>query len=355
MRRARWDGLPAESEGYDGQFAYYIARDPGGSPPCLVRPPRMQRILLPVLARPQSGADRADPWALVLVNLIAGGGRRCSRSAGSRQSQTLVRPQLRAVYRRVHGGATQHDRAAGLRAGHRGDLARRADRWWAASIALALAVFAKEVAALFAAGMRSFRAQPSLARRGPDRAGGGRPVRRLADRAGGLAGQRRDRLGRSEGDPIRDHPLRRGAQDRHRRQPGGAGRARPAGDPGGGSAQPVGVVAYRERSAPRALGTVHLPAVCQRRRDAVRAVLDLPRVPGATALHPRPGADGRPIRRAAQAPAPAGLQHAVDRCCCSWCRVRCPASRSSCRACATGSAGPAPATGAGCKTGRIAA
>jgi len=51
---AEHDGTdcPAESEGYDGQFAYYIARDPGGSPPCLDAPAyRMQRILLPMLAR----------------------------------------------------------------------------------------------------------------------------------------------------------------------------------------------------------------------------------------------------------------------------------------------------------------
>lgn len=62
-----------DTEGYDGQFAYYIARNPAGSPPCLDVPAyRMQRILLPALGRVLSvGQDAAIPWAFVAINLVA--------------------------------------------------------------------------------------------------------------------------------------------------------------------------------------------------------------------------------------------------------------------------------------------
>lgn len=61
------------TEGYDGQFAYYIARDPLDSPACLDIPAyRMQRILLPALARVLSlGYTPLIPWALVAINLVA--------------------------------------------------------------------------------------------------------------------------------------------------------------------------------------------------------------------------------------------------------------------------------------------
>lgn len=59
--------------GYDGQYAYYIARDPGGSIGCMDVPAyRYQRILLPLLGRLLSlGVDGLIPVAFVLVNLIA--------------------------------------------------------------------------------------------------------------------------------------------------------------------------------------------------------------------------------------------------------------------------------------------
>jgi hypothetical protein len=61
------------SEGYDGQFAYYIARDPLDAPDCLDVPAyRMQRILLPALGMVLSfGQDGLVPWALVAINLAA--------------------------------------------------------------------------------------------------------------------------------------------------------------------------------------------------------------------------------------------------------------------------------------------
>lgn len=65
------------TEGYDGQFVYYIARDPstagtyisnGDDSPAY----RFQRILLPALGMILSfGDDSLIPWALLLVNLLA--------------------------------------------------------------------------------------------------------------------------------------------------------------------------------------------------------------------------------------------------------------------------------------------
>ena len=59
--------------GYDGQYAYYIARDPGGSIGCMDVPAyRYQRILLPMLGRALSfGVDALIPVVFVVANLIA--------------------------------------------------------------------------------------------------------------------------------------------------------------------------------------------------------------------------------------------------------------------------------------------
>ena len=72
-RGADGSACPPDSEGYDGQFAYYIARDPQSAPDCLDAPAyRMQRIGLPALARALSlGRVALLPWALVAVNLAA--------------------------------------------------------------------------------------------------------------------------------------------------------------------------------------------------------------------------------------------------------------------------------------------
>jgi hypothetical protein len=66
-------GDPAGSEGYDGQFAYFIALDPRGASERLDVPSyRYQRILYPMLAR-WLALGRPDllPWTLVLLNLVA--------------------------------------------------------------------------------------------------------------------------------------------------------------------------------------------------------------------------------------------------------------------------------------------
>jgi hypothetical protein len=61
------------SEGYDGQFAYYIARDPAASPACLDVPAyRYQRILLPILVWALSvGQAQLIPLAFIVINLTA--------------------------------------------------------------------------------------------------------------------------------------------------------------------------------------------------------------------------------------------------------------------------------------------
>lgn len=63
------------SEGYDGQFVYYIARDPrpAAVAPLLDVPAyRYQRILLPLLARLLSlGNERTLPWVLAGLGLLA--------------------------------------------------------------------------------------------------------------------------------------------------------------------------------------------------------------------------------------------------------------------------------------------
>jgi len=59
--------------GYDGQFAYYIARDPaGGCPQCDASSYRYQRILYPLLAWVLAlGRPEAVPWTLIAINVAA--------------------------------------------------------------------------------------------------------------------------------------------------------------------------------------------------------------------------------------------------------------------------------------------
>ncbi len=60
-------------EGYDGQFVYFIARDPADAAPCIDVPAyRYQRILLPMLGRLLAlGTADLLPLAFVVINLIA--------------------------------------------------------------------------------------------------------------------------------------------------------------------------------------------------------------------------------------------------------------------------------------------
>jgi hypothetical protein len=73
-------GEPGGSEGYDGQFVYYIARDP--SPQRVasyldVPAYRYQRILLPVLARLLAAGNPAGiPWTIIpgILSLVGAPG-----------------------------------------------------------------------------------------------------------------------------------------------------------------------------------------------------------------------------------------------------------------------------------------
>jgi len=66
-------GDPQGSPGYDGQFAYYIARDPtGGWRYCDAPAYRYQRILYPFLAWALAlGRPEGVGWALVALNVVA--------------------------------------------------------------------------------------------------------------------------------------------------------------------------------------------------------------------------------------------------------------------------------------------
>ena len=61
------------TEGYDGQFNYYIARDPDTAAQYLDVPAyRFQRILFPALGRLLSfGQADLIPWAFLLINIVA--------------------------------------------------------------------------------------------------------------------------------------------------------------------------------------------------------------------------------------------------------------------------------------------
>ncbi len=67
------EGNPQGTEGYDGQFMYYIARDPSTAAQYIDVPAyRYQRILLPALGRLLAlGQEALIPWALLAVNLVA--------------------------------------------------------------------------------------------------------------------------------------------------------------------------------------------------------------------------------------------------------------------------------------------
>lgn len=71
------EGLSDGTDGYDGQFIYYIARDinPDTVKTYLDVPAyRYQRILLPIMARMVSmGNEQIIPWAILVINILAHG------------------------------------------------------------------------------------------------------------------------------------------------------------------------------------------------------------------------------------------------------------------------------------------
>ena len=177
-------GDPQGSQGYDGQFAYYIARDPsGGWRYCDVPAYRYQRILYPLLARALAlGRPEGVGWTLIALNVAAlAGGTYCTERllsaagvsrwyalpyglygglvAGLRLDLTeplasgLVQAGLWAWQARWGGGAgsSNQEAAASGRSASRG-----VGRWslrFGPPVLLALAVLAKETALIAVAGL----------------------------------------------------------------------------------------------------------------------------------------------------------------------------------------------------------
>ena len=148
------------SEGYDGQFNYFIAVDPLGAAPQIDAPAyRYQRILYPLLARALAlGRPRIIPWTLPLINLLA-------LLAGVRLTERLL---LR------YGASRWFALAYGLYAGQllslRLDVSEplaqcfimlgvwwgEEERWPLAGVAFALAGLTKETALVAAAGYLAY-------------------------------------------------------------------------------------------------------------------------------------------------------------------------------------------------------
>ncbi len=84
------NGEPLGEQGYDGQFAYWIARDPRPAVAAAhldVPAYRYQRLLYPLLAWALAGGQAAAvPWTLVLINLAA-------QLAGTRLVEQWLRDQ----------------------------------------------------------------------------------------------------------------------------------------------------------------------------------------------------------------------------------------------------------------------
>lgn len=145
------------TEGYDGQFVYYIARDPSTAERYLDAPAyRFQRILLPILGRWLAlGHIALIPWTLLVINLMA-------LAAGTALLEYLLRQ---------YGASRWYALGYGFALGTFGAVRlslpeplayalalgavvlARQERWLYAAAALALAALAKETALIFTAGL----------------------------------------------------------------------------------------------------------------------------------------------------------------------------------------------------------
>ncbi|MEQ9032194.1 MAG: hypothetical protein RLP44_25985 [Aggregatilineales bacterium] len=150
------EGIDDGTEGYDGQFVYYIARDPSSAADLLDVPAyRFQRILLPFLGLIFSfGNDAILPWVLFGINLIALG-------AGTAILEGLLRE---------HGASRWYALGYGFAVGTLGAarlclpepltyalvlggiVLLRRDRWIWGAILFALAGLAKETGLIFTGG-----------------------------------------------------------------------------------------------------------------------------------------------------------------------------------------------------------
>jgi hypothetical protein len=151
---------PNGSEGYDGQFAYYIARDPlHGWRQCDVPAYRYQRILYPLLARLLAlGREAWIPYSLPLINLVALGAgtwlteqilRRYKMSRWYALTYGLYAGQLMSVRLNLNEPLSYTLVQAAV-------LSTERDRWRWGVLFFALAALAKETALVFVGGYLLF-------------------------------------------------------------------------------------------------------------------------------------------------------------------------------------------------------
>jgi hypothetical protein len=153
-------GDPNGSEGYDGQFAYYIARDPlNGWQNCDLPAYRYQRILYPLLGRLLAlGQESLLPYTLALLNVAA-------LAMGTwLTEQILRRYQMNRWYALTYGLYAGQLMAARLllneplahALSQAAVLAADRERWRWSVFFFALAVLAKETILVFVAGYLLF-------------------------------------------------------------------------------------------------------------------------------------------------------------------------------------------------------
>jgi hypothetical protein len=151
------EGNPDGTEGYDGQFVYYIARDPSTAAQYIDVPTyRFQRILLPALGRLLAlGQESLVPWTLLIVNLVALG-------AGTALMERLLTEYGASRWYALSYGLTigtfgsvrlslPEPLAYALVLGGVVVLAKR-ERWLWGAFFFAFAALAKQTTLLFAAG-----------------------------------------------------------------------------------------------------------------------------------------------------------------------------------------------------------
>jgi hypothetical protein len=154
------EGNPAGSIGYDGQFVYYIARDPlNGWRYCDVPAYRYQRILYPLLGRLLAlGQTSLLPYSLALLNVAA------LASGTWLTEQILLRYGMSLWYALTYGLYAGQLMAArlllneplALALSQGAVLLAEKDRWRWSIFLFALAALTKETALVFVAGYLLF-------------------------------------------------------------------------------------------------------------------------------------------------------------------------------------------------------
>ena len=149
-------GVPDGRPGYDGQFAYQIARDPANGWRKIDVPAyRYQRVVYPLAARVLAlGQAALVPWTLIAINVAAlAAGTWCTeeilRQFGANRWYALAYALNAGLLMGVRLDLTE-PLAYGL--AQAGVLLLLKNRSTAAAIALALAALTKETTLLFAAG-----------------------------------------------------------------------------------------------------------------------------------------------------------------------------------------------------------